>query len=542
MNSLLIVDDEVEILEWLEELFRYEAGMDIDVYTVTSAFEALELLNKIRFEVVLSDIRMPGMDGIQLHSEIKKNWPSCQVVFLSAYRNFDYMYELCLHNQDIQYVLKSEKDEVIVEAVEKAFRKIKDMLNRRMEEEEQRILLEYARQKRQQDILHRLIYPVKGKGVTKKEMDEAGLRLNSECPVIAFLVRLDGNGRLEDGENLLMQALALIENFAPRELGFYSYRLSDRYSAVLAQPYRTEQIHWQRIYAVVYGAVEYAQINFQKTEKAAFSVVISSAETRVDSMGSRIFWLRKIMAGNLGDESSVIVHAESLHLPAEGEDTRDYSNVVERMKQNMRLLRRREYFEELDICCAKLGEYASKHDMEALSLYYGMAMGILQFITEKNLNQKLSFHIGLYKLLEVGEHATWNEAGQYLLELSEKIFEILGVAGEDNLNNQIMDRLLRYMDEHLDQDLTLIKLAEFSGFNASYLSRLFKQMKGTTISEYILMKRMELAKVYLGTSNEMVKTIAQKTGYPSAQSFGRAFRNYTGASPQEYRMRIGIEK
>ena len=41
MNSLLIVDDEVEILEWLEELFRYEAGMDIDLYTVTSAFEAL---------------------------------------------------------------------------------------------------------------------------------------------------------------------------------------------------------------------------------------------------------------------------------------------------------------------------------------------------------------------------------------------------------------------------------------------------------------------------------------------------------------------
>ena len=78
MNSLLIVDDEVEILEWLEELFRYEAGMDIDVYTVTSAFEALELLNKIRFEVVLSDIKMPGMDGIRLHSEIKKNWPSCQ--------------------------------------------------------------------------------------------------------------------------------------------------------------------------------------------------------------------------------------------------------------------------------------------------------------------------------------------------------------------------------------------------------------------------------------------------------------------------------
>ena len=260
----------------------------------------------------------------------------------------------------------------------------------------------------------------------------------------------------------------------------------------------------------------------------------------VDSMGSKIFWLRKIMAGSLGGESSVIVHGESL--PAEGEAAGNYSHAVERMKQNMRLLRRREYFEELEICCAKLGEYTSKHDMEALSLYYGMAVDILQFITEKDLHEKLSFHIGLYKLLEVGEHDTWNEAGQYLLELSERIFELLGVGGEDNLNNQIMDRLLRYMDEHLEQDLTLIKLAQFSGFNASYLSRLFKQVKGMTISEYLLMKRMELAKEYLGASNEKVKNIALKTGYLSAQSFARAFHNYAGVSPQEYRIRTGAEK
>ena len=72
-QNLLIVDDEKDILSWLEELFRFEAGMDLDVYTASSATEALNLLSKVRFDVVLTDIRMPGMDGIALFGHIKEN-------------------------------------------------------------------------------------------------------------------------------------------------------------------------------------------------------------------------------------------------------------------------------------------------------------------------------------------------------------------------------------------------------------------------------------------------------------------------------------
>ena len=118
-RNLLIVDDEREILSWLEELFLYEFDREIGVFVANSAPEALELLNCVKFDVVLTDIRMPAMDGIALFGHIKENWPRCRVVFLTGYRDFDNMYELFRH-KNIRYILKSEKDEVIQDTVRQA--------------------------------------------------------------------------------------------------------------------------------------------------------------------------------------------------------------------------------------------------------------------------------------------------------------------------------------------------------------------------------------------------------------------------------------
>ena len=119
-QNLLIVDDEREILSWLEEMFRYEYQRDIGVYVASSALEAIELLDHLPFDVVLTDIHMPQMDGITMFHKIKKNWPNCKTVFLTGYHNFDDVYSILKH-KDVRYILKSEPDEVIQQAVEEAF-------------------------------------------------------------------------------------------------------------------------------------------------------------------------------------------------------------------------------------------------------------------------------------------------------------------------------------------------------------------------------------------------------------------------------------
>ena len=79
MGNLLIVDDEPDILESLEEMFKYESGLDIDVYVAKSATNAVRLLEKIKFDVVMTDIKMPGMNGIEpvsyTHLDVYKRQP-----------------------------------------------------------------------------------------------------------------------------------------------------------------------------------------------------------------------------------------------------------------------------------------------------------------------------------------------------------------------------------------------------------------------------------------------------------------------------------
>ena len=80
----MIVDDELEILEWLKELFCYDCDRKLDVYGANSGKKALQLLNEVSFDVVLTDIKMPGMDGVALFRKIKENWPKCKVIFLTG--------------------------------------------------------------------------------------------------------------------------------------------------------------------------------------------------------------------------------------------------------------------------------------------------------------------------------------------------------------------------------------------------------------------------------------------------------------------------
>ena len=133
MGRLLIVDDEPDILETLEELFKYESGLDIDVYVAKSAKIAVELLEQSKFDVVMTDIKMPGMSGIELFHLIKENWPKCRVIFLTGYRDFDDLYEI-MGNKDVRYLLKSESYDVLMKNVTEAFQEIEEMLKSEIQE------------------------------------------------------------------------------------------------------------------------------------------------------------------------------------------------------------------------------------------------------------------------------------------------------------------------------------------------------------------------------------------------------------------------
>ena len=208
-------------------------------------------------------------------------------------------------------------------------------------------------------------------------------------------------------------------------------------------------------------------------------------------------------------------------------------SLVPMLRSYLELGKQTEYFGVLSELSSEM-QGKSRHDIYAMELYYSIATLLLQFINENHIYMQLAFKIGMYRLMKADEHENWAEAAQFLFEASEAVFELLGER-ENTLTERALNRVIHYIDTHLSEDLPLKTLADVGGFNASYLSRLFRQTCDQTITEYILNKRMDAAKKLLEETDEKIQDISAGTGYISAQSFARAFRNSTGLSPAEWR-------
>lgn len=534
-QNLLIVDDEIEILHWLEELFLYDFDREIGVYTANSAKEALLLLNQVRFEVVLTDIRMPGMDGITLCERIKENWPKCKTVFLTGYRNFDDLYRVMNH-KDTQYILKTEGDDVIKAAVQRAF----DQLEQEMHEAQLRMAegkrMEKARFWMRRDLMDQVFAGLEVDNI-QHSMSSMGIELDAARQMQPYLLRIDnGSNNVSVGEPALQMEYLIrsIRDHQPATLRLYIHMLDRQYAAMLVQLNGADADNWSKCAVVTEGMLEYAQASFRASRGMTFSAVIFSEQVALNELPQTVPAMRMYMNQYIGSAQEVIFQARKPE-PIGKRTLVPVSGQIDTLLNLMELRKETEYFELLHACLASMTQCTNRYDSLMLETYYAIAVRLLQFINGNQLNEQISAKVAIYKLTSVDSHSSWLEAAQYLFDISSAIFQLLQ-SNESNLSQRMLTRVVEYIDMHLADDLTLTQLAQVGGFNASYLSRLFKQLMGIGPSDYISRKRMELAKRLLTETNDKIQEVAFKAGYLSAHSFTRAFRTDTGISPTEWRI------
>lgn len=98
-----------------------------------------------------------------------------------------------------------------------------------------------------------------------------------------------------------------------------------------------------------------------------------------------------------------------------------------------------------------------------------------------------------------------------------------------------VQRTVIQIDSDLGGDLSLKHLAEQQNINASYLSTIFKRETGQTITEYIIQRRMQLARQLLSSTQLQIQTIAQHCGIPDVNYFSKTFKKYVGMTPKQFR-------
>lgn len=137
-----------------------------------------------------------------------------------------------------------------------------------------------------------------------------------------------------------------------------------------------------------------------------------------------------------------------------------------------------------------------------------------------------------------------------------RILEILTCLGREYFRNQVHAKgqsehgsrddyetiasLLKYIENHYAEDISLEQAADLSGFSKYYFSRLFKQITNDTFCDYLAHRRISAAQAML-SSDLPITDIAFRTGFNNLTTFNRSFRKHTGCSPSEYRSRIRVE-
>lgn len=539
MFQLLIVDDETESLEWLEEMF--ESSDDaINVYTASTGRKALELLNNVKFDVVLTDIQMPGMSGLELYEKIKEDWPHTRIVFLTGYGTHEILYQVA-QDRKIRYLVKTETSERIVDTVVEAYRELLEEQEAALKQKRNDTLLSKAKYWLEKGLIEQLLYGAADASSVKKQLEELELPVKVDLPVILFLARLDVREEVISYEEQEYILAAIQENM-PRTVKEIAYILNLNYVLGIVQPRLTEgQVDWGSVFRVCAGGLESVKDLCCKKLDIRISAAIYREGVLLEQAGSIFHILRrKLIPLGKGDDEGVLLVNQS-----DGEARRIDSRVgaikLPMLENYLEQGNQKGCREILRQVTAPLLSCQSMHNLEALELYYGISMVFIKYINANGWTKKIPFHIGIYPLTRVEDFADWSEAADYLMKLMEVLLSLME-EDEDIYKKQAILRVEEYIRNHLKDDLSLQVLADVGSFNASYLSRIFKQKYHCNLSDYIARERICLAKELLANTNEKINHIAKEVGYNTISSFNRVFRKSEGMAPAEYRAVYHIEK
>ncbi|NLT12867.1 MAG: response regulator, partial [Clostridiales bacterium] len=152
--NVLIVDDETFVVDWIVSLLDMQQDLNLNLFPCYGAKEARAILHTRRIDILLSDIRMPDGNGLDIAVEARRAWSHCKVLMLTAYAEFEYARRAVSVSVD-GYILKTEDDEHILHEVHRVIRELNKLLDARQQETDfQQELDRYKLLYRRQTLLH----------------------------------------------------------------------------------------------------------------------------------------------------------------------------------------------------------------------------------------------------------------------------------------------------------------------------------------------------------------------------------------------------
>lgn len=532
--TLLIVDDEAIISDGLKLLLEEELKGEVKVYNCYGARRALEIFRLRMPDIVLSDVKMPRMNGMEMAKKMHEIKTDTHVLFLSGYDEFELVYSAIKQGAD-DYILKTEGDEIIVAGVRKMILKVEEARRLNREKENIKDKIEIMEPVYKQQAISGIL---DGNISSREEFDRCMNRLDDPVENSESLLLLIGNGTEKSDEKVLKEMSVMVSDMLMKSYGNKIEKIhSSRYRGhfVWVMETRGEDLASLLVVSLmdirslileslnrnVHFAIASKPVSWQELGRKHKNLWEQYQRNRINE-NNYVILESEILSDTTDTEEAGLLQSlgpvcEKLNLLEEWLGGENFAGVTEQLEELLTIL-----------------SGARRHSMHALEIYYSLANMLISYINKTNIRIKLAAKIRLIELFDPGSFEGWDEAAVYLKQLLACIKETRGIpSGKGELGQS--EKVKAYILGHISEDLSLPVIGVSMGFNHVYLSRIFKQEEGISIRDYIEKCRIELAKQLLSNSQMKIYEIGQKCGYQNTTYFIKIFRNHCQVTPQEYR-------
>ncbi|MBE1445878.1 response regulator [Paenibacillus sp. OAS669] len=540
MIRLLLVDDEPVILEDLTLFIRKTTNFDC-VYTAASGQEAVQIIEQFPVDIVVTDIRMPGMTGLEFCKYIKQKKMDIECILLSGYAEFEYAQQ-ALKTNAAAYLLKPvKKDELlqtILQTAEVLQQKRAAVVSNKKAQETLRSHIVRLQASLLLDLL-------KGGKQTPEilteEMERLSIPFSPGDKTALMLLRIE-NRFLEYEErdiSLFEYAIVNIAEEVLREFfEVWSCKDDSQYLAFLVKTKNDDlpDASRKKLEQLIPQLQHYITIYLQ----GKISVIISDFEDAFPQGITELYQKALMLFRRLPESEQELFHRlwdQPPHTPLRPLQRLHEPPTVLQLIETGRwqdAQKRLDYiFEELSSNGMDSAEYLSEVYFALSNAYtyvihmYGLQMA--DVIEEPYMRGNNTSVFRTVRLL----HA-W--AAQMLNRLKERV----AVGGNVSKSSLVL-QIHQYIERHLSENVTLQAISEHVHLHPSYLSAAYKQETGENLSEYIYRYRMEKAAYLLRNSKAKIYEISAMIGYQYTPYFTKLFKSYYNVSPQEYRGMSGRE-
>jgi two-component system response regulator YesN len=529
MYRVIIADDEPKVSLLIKNLIEWE-NLNLElVATAPDGITALELIKKHRPDIVITDIRMPGYDGIELIKYAKEINPDIDFIIISGYQHFDYAHNAIKYGVK-DYLLKPLNKNEINATLSKMIEK-------------------YSERSRQE--MHHM------KDI-KRQKNEflQNIYLGSDALIIKGMnlsqINQDYNLSFVEGS---FQALIIKPDFEYQPNNQETMRmLLCKISKIVDQSLKDicSEILWLLLEDRIYIIVNYKNENRKAFRKVLNSIIdeshlfrdivknlmitigVGNAEVSIENIGQSTNEAKEALVDRVVMGSGKIIqYNPELHMKksveaiVSFEKRRKLIDIIEIFDA----AEIKKWIDEIEKEIYKLPNISGQFILDTINEIFEIILYSLKnHANVKTIDKSLisEFHEALQ--MQNNARVVFEVTNKYVGKMLQQITD-----DRRNESNRPIKEAQKYINEHYASALSLEEISTIIGFNATYFSTLFKKETGMNFLEYVTIVRIKAAKQLLADSKRSILDISHEVGYNDFKHFTKQFKKVTSLTPSEYR-------